>query len=168
MAQTDFNLFSQIARIYKGYLLLHDGSNTFRYEMLIKLDIVNSANLVPMRAWNGDLKYLSTGATGTATILVPQTADLVDTADYAATNPTKDKKTTSYFIDRMWSNEAVEFTFEGIRVADAAAASSSKNIHYKFKGILASVNDVRDPATGAQMHEFSVQITSHEELRRRA
>ena len=168
MALTDINLWEQVARIYKGYLVLHDGSNTYRFEMLTKFDVTNNANLAPLRSWDGKPKFASTGPTGTATISVPQTADLVDAADYTAATFTPDKKTVSYFLDRIWKNEVVPFTWEGIRTADAVASGSAKIIHHKFEGVIESVGDARDPSTGVHMHEFVVQITSHEELRRTA
>ena len=154
----DWNHWTGVARIYKGYFQIYDGNTPYVYQQPIEMHEEVNVNASPHYDTNGKKKLAAAGFDSKYTVRVVETADLYDDS----TNPT-DTKTVSYFIDKMFENVLPDVEFEGVSKSDA---SSNNVLRRRFKGSIIGTSLERNASTGVLEREIMMEMTEVSAYRR--
>ena len=154
----DFNKWENVSRIYKGFFQIYIGNTPYKFLQPVSMEESVKATYAAHYSTDGKKKLASTGYDSTYTITVDNTAELYDTAATPA-----DKKTISYFIDRIFDNEIPIVDFEGVEESDAA---TNKFIRNRFKGGIVDVSRNRNESTGTYEATLVIDITEKTKVQR--
>lgn len=155
MTVTDFNTIGNIARTYKGYFTITDGANKFRYKHLQEVTISTISDFEKFYSDDGVKALLSIGDSSTFSVRVKKTADLWDSNSASTTTQVR---TIGFYQEKIINDRLVpEAEFEGVNETDAA---SNKFIVTTFNAFITSIEDTRNPSTGAPEVVISGEIKS--------
>jgi len=163
LANLDFNESSDIAKKFKGFFRITDGSDTFEYNELQTIVITTVADFEKHYSDSGEKTIESIGDSSTFSLTTKKTADLWDTATAASTTKIR---TIGFYQQAIINNRLIPLaTFEGISETEA---SSNRFIHVKFTAFILNIQDSRDPTDGSYNITITGEIKSLAESNRQS
>ncbi len=163
MANNNFNEASDIAKKFKGFFRITDGSNTFRYKELQTVTITTVADTEKHYSDDGTKTMESIGDSSTFSLTTKKTADLWVTVTAANT---AEVRTIGFYQNAIINDRLIPVaTFEGISETEA---SSNKFIHVKFVAFIVNIQDSRDPSDGSYNITITGEIKSLTESNRQS
>jgi len=161
LANLDFNESSEIAKKFKGFFRITDGSNTFQYKELQTITIITVADFEKHYSDSGVKNIESTGDSSTFSLTTKKTADLWDTATASSTTQVR---TIGFYQNAIINDRLIPLvTFEGVSETEA---TSNKFIHVKFTAFVLNIQDSRDPSDGSYNITITGEIKSLTESNR--
>lgn len=161
MANKNFNESSDIAKKFKGFFTITDGTDTFRYKELQTVVITTVADTEKHYSDDGTKNIESTGDSSTFSLTTKKTADLWDTTSAKSTNKVR---TIGFYQNAIINTRLIPLaTFEGVSETEA---SSNKFIHVKFIAFVLNIQDSRDPSDGSYNITITGEIKSLTESNR--
>jgi len=163
LANQDFNEASNIAKKFKGFFRITDGSDTFRYKELQTVVITTVADFEKHYSDTGVKNLESIGDSSTFSLTTKKTADLWDTTSALTTSKIR---TIGFYHNAIINDRLIPLaTFEGISETEA---SSNKFIHVKFIAFITNIQESRDPADGSYNVTITGEIKSIAESNRQS
>ncbi len=163
MAVTDFNIIGNISRTLKGYFTIKDGSTKYRYKLLQEVTITTVSDFEKFYSDDGEKALLSIGDSSVFSVRVKKTADLWDTANSSSTTQVR---TIGFYQEKIINDRLIpEAEFEGVNETDAG---TNKFIVITFNAFITSIEDTRNPSTGAPEVVISGEIKTLVESKRQS
>lgn len=163
MTNLDFNEASEIAKKFKGFFRITDGSDTFRYKELQTVTITTVADTEKHYSDDGSKTMESIGDSSTFSLTTKKTADLWDTTSASSTT---EVRTIGFYQNAIINDRLIPVaTFEGISETEA---TSNKFIHVKFVAFILNIQDSRDPSDGSYNITITGEIKSLTESNRQS
>ena len=150
MANQNFNEASDIAKKFKGFFRITDGTNTFRYKELQTVVITTVADFEKHYSDDGIKTLESIGDSSVFSLTTKLTADLFDTASASSTTQIR---TIGFYQNAIINDRVIPLaTFEGVSETEA---TSNKFIHVKFTAFVLNIQQSRVQSDGS----YNVTIT---------
>jgi len=131
LSNFDFNEAEDIAKKFKGFFRITDGSDTYRYKELQTVTITTVADFEKHYSDDGIKNIESIGDSSTFSLTTKLTVDLFDTASATSTTQIR---TIGFYQNAIINDRLIPLaTFEGISETEAASDSF---IHVKFPALL--------------------------------
>jgi len=163
LTNLDFNEASEIAKKFKGFFRITDGSDTFRYKELQTVTITTVADTEKHYSDDGSKTMESIGDSSTFSLTTKKTADLWDTTSASSTT---EVRTIGFYQNAIINDRLIPVaTFEGISETEA---TSNKFIHVKFVAFILNIQDSRDPSDGSYNITITGEIKSLTESNRQS
>ena len=150
MANLEFNLAADIAKKFKGFFRITDGSNTYRYKELQTVTITTVADVEKHYSDTGIKSLNSIGDSSTFSLTTKLTSTLFDTTSASSTTAVR---TIGFYQQKIINDRIIPLaTFEGINETESA---SNKFIHVKFIAYILNIQQSRVQSDGT----YNVTIT---------
>lgn len=163
MAEINFNQASDIAKKFKGFFRITDGSNTYQYKELQTVTITTVADTEKHYSDDGTKSLNSIGDSSTFSLTTKLTADLFDTASAATTTQIR---TIGFYQQKIINDRVIPLaTFEGVNETEA---TSNKFIHVIFTAFVLNVQQSRVQSDGTYNVTITGEIKSLTESNRQS
>jgi len=163
LANLNFNQASDIAKKFKGFFRITDGSDTYRYKELQTVVITTIADTEKHYSDDGIKNIESIGDSSVFSLTTKLTADLFDTASASTTTQVR---TIGFYQNAIINDRLIPLaTFEGISETEA---SSNKFIHVKFIAYVLNIQQSRVQSDGSYNVTITGEIKSLTESNRQS
>jgi len=152
----NWNQEADIGLTYKGFFTINDGISDFQFKLLQTVTITTTVDTEKFYSDDGTKLKKAIGDSSTFEITIKKSADLWATGapPYIGAN----SKTISAFQTDIINNRIVpQLTFEGVQETEA---TTNEFVHVRFVAFVETIDDSRNPATGAPEVVISGEIKS--------
>ena len=143
---TDWNQEADVGLLFKGFWQIYEGATPFRYKLLQEVTVTTNIDTEKFYSDVGTKLMKSIGDSSTFSFRIKKSADLWATGAPPYTGAGEPQTISAFQTDMINNRVVPQIDFEGVQETEA---SSNEFIHVRFTGFVLTIEDTRNPTTGA-------------------